>query len=312
MILIVGIPTEGPVRYVIEAADDAGIPYVVFNQHQAHSYQLSIRCLQARLEGTIRIDGQDYELNNFDGVFLRIMDYQSVPEHQPERIQYIGKEATAKSMLIHQYLLSWLDVAPCRVMNRPEDGLSNISKPYQAQLIAGCGFKVPPTCVTNDAASALAFKRQWRKVIYKSISSTRSIVQELDGVGMLQLERIKYLPTQFQQKLEGVNIRVHVAGDGLFATMAATEVVDYRYASREGGTLELSPYSLPLEVQNRCFAVSEALKLPLCGIDLFRNEAGEYYCFEANPSPGYSFFQEATGQDIAGAIVRWLATGTAE
>jgi glutathione synthase/RimK-type ligase-like ATP-grasp enzyme len=103
---------------------------------------------------------------------------------------------------------------------------------------------------------------------------------------------------------------VHVAGDALFATSADTEVVDYRYAGREGGSLDLQAFELPEDVRARCFAVSSALGLPLCGIDLFRSdEDGSYYCFEANPSPGYSFFQEATGQDIAGAIVNWLAFG---
>jgi glutathione synthase/RimK-type ligase-like ATP-grasp enzyme len=310
MILIAGIPGEGPVRFVIEAAEAAGIEYVLFDQHKAHTYELSVRCLGNRISGSIRMDGQEYELADFDGVFMRIIDYASLPERNRAHRNFAGREAADKSGLIHQYLLHWADVAPGRVMNRPGQGLSNISKPYQAQLIAACGFNVPPTCVTNDAAAALAFKKQWRNVIYKSVSSARSIVQELNGVSMLQLGRVKYLPTQFQQRLCGVNIRVHVAGDALFATKADTEVVDYRYAGREGGSLDLAPFKLPPEVEERCFALADALGLPLCGIDLFLSDGGDYYCFEANPSPGYSFFQDATGQDIAGAVVRWLDKGT--
>jgi len=310
MILIAGIPSEGPVRFLIEAAEAAGLPFVVFDQHRAHTYDLSIHCLRNRISGSIRIDAQDYALDDFDGVFLRIMDFQSLPERKAGSLQYVGQDAAEKSGFIHQYLLQWLDAAPCRVMNRPKNGLSNLSKPYQAQLIAACGFKVPPTCVTNNAAAAMAFKQRWGEVIFKSVSSARSIVKELDGVDMLQLERIRYLPTQFQQKLSGVNIRVHVAGDVLFATKADTEVVDYRYSGREGGSLELTPFELPPEVQTRCFELAGVLNLPLCGIDLFRSNDGDYYCFESNPSPGYSFFQEATRQDIAGAIVRWLDKGT--
>jgi glutathione synthase/RimK-type ligase-like ATP-grasp enzyme len=45
----------------------------------------------------------------------------------------------------------------------------------------------------------------------------------------------------------------------------------------------------------------------LCGIDLKRSPDQEYFCFEVNPSPGYSYYQSNTGQDIASAIVRYLS-----
>jgi len=36
---------------------------------------------------------------------------------------------------LHQALTNWLEVAPCRVVNRSRPNGSNMSKPYQAQLI---------------------------------------------------------------------------------------------------------------------------------------------------------------------------------
>src|SRR5690606_16195070 len=149
-----GIPTEGPVRFVIEAAEAAGIPYVLFDQHKAHTYELSVRYLRNELSGSIRIDGTDYELADFAGAYVRIIDYYGLPERTAGKRQYAGKYAADKSGLIHQYLLGWTDVAPCRVMNRTGPGLSNLSNPYQAQLIAAAVFKVPPTCVTNHAPVA--------------------------------------------------------------------------------------------------------------------------------------------------------------
>jgi glutathione synthase/RimK-type ligase-like ATP-grasp enzyme len=49
------------------------------------------------------------------------------------------------------------------------------------------------------------------------------------------------------------------------------------------------------------------LDLPLCGIDLKRASDGRYFCFEVNPSPAYSYYQENAGQPIAEALVRFLA-----
>jgi len=54
-----------------------------------------------------------------------------------------------------------------------------------------------------------------------------------------------------------------------------------------------------------------ALSLALAGIDLKRTPDGAWYCFEANPSPAYSYYQEATGQPIADALVRLLDAGEA-
>jgi glutathione synthase/RimK-type ligase-like ATP-grasp enzyme len=126
---------------------------------------------------------------------------------------------------------------------------------------------------------------------------------------MKQLHKVRNLPTQFQEKLQGSNIRVHVVGDALFATRIETPVVDYRYASRENEEAHLLPEQLPEHIQNQCFHISQVLHLPLCGIDLFLTIDGTYYCFEVNPSPGFSYYQANTGQDIASAIVRYLEYG---
>ena len=53
------------------------------------------------------------------------------------------------------------------------------------------------------------------------------------------------------------------------------------------------------------------LDLPLCGIDLKRAVDGTFFCFEVNPSPAYSYYQDQTGQPIADALVDYLA-GTNE
>src|SRR5262245_32471028 len=140
MILIAGLPGEGPVRLVIEAAQEAAIPFLVFDQHSAHSYDFSLRCMGNRISGMLRIDGTDYSLDDFSGVYCRVMDYQFLPEHLPSKKAFVGKEAAEKSKWIHERLLQWLDVANCRVMNPPSNGWSNMSKPYQIQLIAASGL----------------------------------------------------------------------------------------------------------------------------------------------------------------------------
>jgi len=49
--------------------------------------------------------------------------------------------------------------------------------------------------------------------------------------------------------------------------------------------------------------------LAVAGIDLRRTPEDEWYCFEVNPSPAFSFYEEATHQPIAEAIAALLAGG---
>ena len=48
----------------------------------------------------------------------------------------------------------------------------------------------------------------------------------------------------------------------------------------------------------------------VAGIDLRRTPSGEWCCFEVNPSPAFTFYQESTGQPIAAAIASLLISGT--
>jgi D-alanine-D-alanine ligase-like ATP-grasp enzyme len=52
--------------------------------------------------------------------------------------------------------------------------------------------------------------------------------------------------------------------------------------------------------------------LEVSGLDLMKDLEGNWYCFEMNPSPGFSFFQDRSGQSIDAAIADLLAGGTEE
>jgi RimK-like ATP-grasp domain len=306
MILLCGIPSEPPLRLVIEAAERLGAPYVLFNQREAQSAEIHLAVKSGRVEGTVRIRETDWSLQVFSGVYVRLMDYQDLPENKPRGRTPAEPCGVHKSELFHSTLAEWLEMTPCRVMNRNRAMSSNGSKPYQAQFITRAGFRTPTTLVTNDPDEVRNFLRIHRRVIYKSISSVRSIVKILSDVKLNELGKVRHLPTQFQAFVPGTNVRVHVVGDEVFATEIRTQAIDYRYAGDEGLDTDMVPVTLPPEVAVRCLSLSRTLELPLCGIDLKLTPDGDYYCFEVNPSPAYSYYQECSGQDIATAIVKYL------
>ncbi len=294
---------------VIEAAERLSIAYVLFNQREIHSSDIDLWVKDRRVDGTLTIHSRSWPLASFTGVYVRLMDYHDLPENKQSGGQCLP-DKLYKSAVFHEAFDEWLEMSRCHVLNRNSAMRSNQSKPYQAQFIARAGFRIPATLITNDPDEVHRFLRLYKRVIYKSISSVRSIVQELTPERLKDLWKIRHLPTQFQEFVPGTNIRVHVVANEVFATEIHTEAIDYRYAEQEGVAVTLAPVELPKHIVSCCIDVSRMLALPLCGIDLKRLADGTYYCFEVNPSPAYSYYQGYTGQPIAEAIVRLLHTET--
>lgn len=303
MILLCGIPSERPLALVAEALESIGAPFVLFNQRRFAEMQMTMRLDGPSPRGVLAVDGVPHPLESIRGVYARLMEDTALPECRgdssaPARLQRCRE--------IHGVLHQWLDVTEARVVNRTAAMASNASKPYQAQLIRAHGFSIPETLVTNDPDAVEEFRSRHGSVVYKSVSGVRSIVRMLGDDDLRRIDAIRWCPTQFQQFVEGTNVRVHVVGREVFATSAVTTGVDYRYAEREGGETTLEETTLTDAVRERCIALAASLGLEFAGIDLKFTPAGEVFCFEVNPSPGFSYFESCTRQPIALAVARHL------
>src|SRR5262249_35806291 len=157
------------------------------------------------------------------------------------------------------------------------------SKPYQMRLIEQHGFAVPKTLITTDVEAVAGFRRN-HQLIYKSMSGIRSIVSRLGEEDAVRLPDIANCPTQFQQYIEGTDVRVHVVGDEIFACEVRSEADDYRYPQTPSKVVDIAPLTLSDDLEQRCRLLATTLGLPLAGIDLRRTPQGEWYCFEVNPS----------------------------
>jgi glutathione synthase/RimK-type ligase-like ATP-grasp enzyme len=309
VILFCGIASEPPVALAIAAAVRRGFEHLVFHQRQAQHCEIAVDHEDGRLTGRLWANEREWPLEKFTGVYSRLIETDALPENRQTR--QADPLRIARSVFLQQALSDWMEVAECRVVNRAAAMSSNVSKPYQAQLISRF-FPTPPTLVTNNPGEAREFIRVHKRVIYKSVSSIRSIVREWSTADEQNLDKIKALPTQFQSFVPGTNIRVHVVGRNVFATEIGSAAVDYRYAQRDGFEVEMRPIKLPPDVAEKCRELAGHLRLPFCGIDLKLTEQNAYYCFEVNPSPAYSYYQNYTEQPIADALVDYLAGATEE
>lgn len=254
------------------------------------------------------IAGPDWkiDLDELTGVYVRYLGPEGrepPPNIEPEVVPAMYFEYDTG-------LMALLEDLSCAVVNRLDGGMSNSSKAYQALLVRQCGLLTPPTLVTNDPHAARSFYEDYQgEVIYKSLSGVRSIVHRLDQQQLSRLPLLRHGPAQFQAFIPGDNVRVHTVGEELFATRVHSETVDYRYASREGGAVEMEPTTLPPNVAESCLRLARQLDLLFTGIDLKETPEGDYYCFEVNPCPGFLYYEKHTHQPISAALAELLHHG---
>jgi glutathione synthase/RimK-type ligase-like ATP-grasp enzyme len=309
MILLCGIPSEAPLALAIEAAERLGVDFRVFNQREAGFGAFELVNEGESWSASLELRGERVDLSALRGCYVRTMDVGQLPEQRALGRRAWLSEPARRSRAIHLALEQWVEVAHCRIANRPSAMASNGSKPFQAQLIRKSGLSIPATLITNSEDELSAFVELHSRVIYKSVSGVRSIVKEVTLDDAPRLSRLRHLPTQFQAFIPGDNVRVHVTGSKVFPTLIRSDAVDYRYASRDGLEVEMKPYRIPDAIAERCVLASRLLDLPLCGIDLKRKPNGDYVCFEVNPSPAFSYYQEQTGQPIAAGLIDYLQRG---
>src|SRR5258705_3619533 len=179
---------------------------------------------------------------------------------------------------------------------------SSICKPCQRQPRRAWGGAIPETRVTSQPVLVRGFRGRHKRVIYKSISGVRSIVQTLSDQDLDRLDHIRWCPTQFQAYIEGTDVRVHVVDQAVFATAITSDATDYRYANRQvGDPAHLREIEIPVDLAERCVLLARALDLAFVGIDPKITLDNEVFCFEVNPSPAFSYYEANTGQPIAQA-----------
>jgi glutathione synthase/RimK-type ligase-like ATP-grasp enzyme len=301
LVLLWGTVGEPPLRLVKDALSRQGVPTAVLDQRAILQTEIELH-VDGTVSGEVRTPGQRVDLATVGGLYVRPYDTRHLPA---VRQAGPGSAAWRHATAVEYALWCWAEVAPGVVLNRPAAQASNASKPYQLDLIRRAGFAVPETLITTDPDAALSFWERHRAVIYKSVSSVRCQVTRLCPRDRPRMEHVTWCPTQFQAYVPGLDYRVHVVGREIFASQVSAPADDYRYPGEH--EVDVRPCTVPSDVSRRCRRLAHSLGLPLAGIDLRCTPDGEWYCFEVNPSPGFAYYERATGQPISQAIARLLA-----
>ena len=197
-----------------------------------------------------------------------------------------------------------------RVMNSPRAIERTVDKFWTSALLEQCGLPTPDTIVCETPEEAVAAFRELGDVIVKPLFGSM-------GLGMVrvsdeemafrvfktieQIRGVYYLQRAIEH--EGRDIRAFVVGGRVLAAIERRSD-GWRTNLSRGGTarpIELSEAWAGLAVR-----AAAAVGAEYAGVDLLPARDGTVYVLEVNGIPGWQGLQEATGVDVAGAIVDLL------
>jgi RimK family alpha-L-glutamate ligase len=197
-----------------------------------------------------------------------------------------------------------------RVMNSPRAIERTVDKFWTSALLEQCGLPTPDTIVCETPEEAVAAFRELGDVIVKPLFGSM-------GLGMVrvsdeemafrvfktieQIRGVYYLQRAIEH--EGRDIRAFVVGRRVLAAIERRSD-GWRTNLSRGGTarpVELSEAWAGLAVR-----AAAAVGAEYAGVDLLPARDGTVYVLEVNGIPGWQGLQEATGVDVAGALIDHL------
>jgi ribosomal protein S6--L-glutamate ligase len=183
------------------------------------------------------------------------------------------------------------------------------------QVLSRHNIGLVPTAFVRDKDGVLGAIRQvgGAPVIIKVLEGTQGVGVILADspkmaqaiVETLQWARQNVLIQKFVRESSGRDMRAFVVGDRVVAAIRRVAQDDeFRSNVHRGGRAER--VDLAPEFERSAILAAQILGLTVAGVDMLEGEDGPKIV-EVNSSPGLEGIEEATGVDVAGAIIDHLA-----
>lgn len=200
------------------------------------------------------------------------------------------------------------------VMNGSDSIASSRDKMRALQILSHAGIRVPRTVLTRSLRGlrAAAHRVGGTPVVMKVLEGTQGLgVMLLDSpIAMSSVfETLRgmeqdVLIQQFLAERAGRDYRVFVVGKKVVAAMMRVAPEgDFRtniHRGGEGKLVKLSP-----AYERMALRAARVLGLDVAGVDIMESREGPVV-IEVNSSPGFEGIEQATGLNIAGAVISYL------
>jgi len=198
-----------------------------------------------------------------------------------------------------------------RVMNSPRTIERTVDKFWTSSLLEQCGIPTPDTVVCESPEEAMAAFHDLGDVIVKPLFGSM-------GLGMVRVadEEMAYRVFRTIETIRGVyylqrtidhegrDYRVFVVGGRVLGAIER-RADGWRTNISRGG--EAVAAGLPGPWAALAIRAAAAVGAEYAGVDLLPARDGTVYVLEVNGIPGWRGLQEATGIDVAAALVDHLA-----
>lgn len=209
--------------------------------------------------------------------------------------------------------LHWLEERGIAVLNPARAIERTVDKFYTSALLQQAGLATPETVVCEGADTALEAFAAMGDVIVKPLFGSM-------GLGMVrvsseemafrvfrtleQLRAVYYVQRAIPH--EGHDVRAFVVGNRVLGAIerSAPEPDGWRTNVSRGGRARA--FALPRDWAAMALCAARAVGAEYAGVDLLPARDGTVYALEVNGIPGWRGLQEATGLDVAGALVEHL------
>src|SRR5262249_51732839 len=139
--------------------------------------------------------------------------------------------------------------------------------------------------------------------IAKALSGSRGDCRVVTGADFESFDE-RSGPVHVQRLVEGDDVRAHVIGEEVVAVRIHSRADAYRLDTEA----ESEPWELPPDLAACLRAATRAFGLSFAGWDL-RLDGDRYWVFEANPMPGYDFYDQDLDGRITDALICHLLEG---
>lgn len=208
--------------------------------------------------------------------------------------------------------LHWIEQRGVPVVNSPYAIERSVDKFYTTSLLQDAGLPTPETVVCEEAAEAMNAVRTMRDVVIKPIfgSMGHGLIRVSDpDLAFRVVRSLEQLRSVFyvQRVIDhaGCDIRVFVVGGRVLGAIERRAADgDWRTNVARGAAAR--SFALPPAWEELALRAAAAIGADYAGVDLLPSRDGEVFVLEVNGIPGWQGLQQATGIDVAGAIVGHL------
>ena len=302
MIIILGLENEAHANRVATRLAEKGEDYSFLDTRNYPNNILLDWEATEKNKGNIVIGNKKIPLSDIKSVYWRnFTDVKYERFEDGENSEFLSsmlerERRSALHSLFYSLDINWVNSMHAFDLHKKKAFLTSEFKKN--------GIRVPKTLITNDKDALIRFYEENDKnIIYKPVLGG-AYTQKITDKNLTdeELKTLKVSPVQFQEFVDGVDIRVYAFKDTLYSAIIEASTIDFR----EDMESKLIPVDLPSKVQDDCFKMMKIADLKYSGIDIRLSNKGEYVFIEANPAPMFIHAEKVTGFPLTEELIKLL------